>query len=120
MLILSKPIQHPTWPANIISTKKKNGQIHCYIDFCNLNKVCPKDEFPLPDIEILVDATASHSMFSLIDGFNGYNQIKMGPSDVKKVAVRTPIGKFYYTVVPLGLKSDGATYERTMTVIFHK
>lgn len=55
-----KPIKLPTWLANIVPVKKKNGQIRCCIDFRDLNKACPKNEFPLPHIDMLVDAAAGH------------------------------------------------------------
>ena len=58
-------------------------------------------------------------MFSFMDGFNGYNQIRMAPKDAEKTAFRTTIGNFYYTVMPFGLKNASATYQRTMTAIFH-
>lgn len=57
-----KPIQHPTWFANILPVKKKNGLIRCCIDFRDLNKACPKNEFPLSNIDMLVDVTAEYSM----------------------------------------------------------
>jgi hypothetical protein len=47
-----KPIQHPRWLSNIVPVKKKNGQIRCCVDFRNLNKACPKDEFPLPNMDL--------------------------------------------------------------------
>uniref|UniRef100_A0A2N9I2Z5 Uncharacterized protein n=1 Tax=Fagus sylvatica TaxID=28930 RepID=A0A2N9I2Z5_FAGSY len=62
---------------------------------------------------------AGHAMFSFMDGFSGYNQIFMTPRDAEKTAFRTPIGNFYYTVMPFGLKNAGATYQRTMTAMFH-
>ena len=99
--------------------KKKNGKIRCCVDFRNLNKACLKDEFPLPNMELLIDSTARHTMFSFMDGFSGYNQIWMSPKDAMKTAFRTPIGNFYYTVMPFGLKNAGATYQRAMTAIFH-
>uniref|UniRef100_A0A2N9J359 RNA-directed DNA polymerase n=1 Tax=Fagus sylvatica TaxID=28930 RepID=A0A2N9J359_FAGSY len=114
-----KPIQHPRWLSNIVPVKKKNGQIRCCVDFRNLNKACPKDEFPLPNMDLLIDSAAGHAMFSFMDGFSGYNQIFMSPRDAEKTAFRTPIGNFYYTVMPFGLKNAGATYQRTMTAIFH-
>uniref|UniRef100_A0A2N9INS0 RNA-directed DNA polymerase n=1 Tax=Fagus sylvatica TaxID=28930 RepID=A0A2N9INS0_FAGSY len=114
-----KPIQHPRWLSNIVPVKKKNGQIRCCVDFRNLNKACPKDEFPLPNMDLLIDSAAGHAMFSFIDGFSGYNQIFMTPRDAEKTAFRTPIGNFYYTVMPFGLKNAGATYQRTMTAMFH-
>ena len=116
---LIKPIMHPKWLSNIVLVKKKNGQIRCCVDFRNLNKACPKDEFPLPNMDRLVDSAAGHAMFSLMDGFNGYNQIRMSSKDAAKTAFRTPIGNFYYTVMPFSLKNAGATYQRAMTAIFH-
>ena len=92
------------------------------MDFRNLNKACPKDEFPLPNIDLLVDlaiGAIGSSMFSFMDGYSGYNQIRMATKDAEKTAFRTPIGNFYYTVMPFGLKNAGATYLRTMTAIFH-
>lgn len=69
-----KPIQHPTWLTNIVPVKKKkNGQIRCCIDFRDLNKACPKGEFSLPNIDMLVDPTAGHSMFFFMDRSRGYN-----------------------------------------------
>ena len=97
-----KPIQHPRWLSNIVPVKKKNGQIRCYVDFRNLNKTCPKDEFPLPNMDLLIDSVAGSAMFSFMDGFSGYNQIKIAPKDAEKTAFRTPIGNFYYTVCPSG------------------
>ena len=97
--------------------KKKNGQIRCCIDFKNLNKVCPKDEFPLPNMDLLIDSATRSAMFSFMDGFSGYNQIRMAPKDMEKTAFRTTIGNFYYTVMPFGLKNASATYQRAMTAI---
>uniref|UniRef100_A0A2N9FDC7 Reverse transcriptase domain-containing protein n=1 Tax=Fagus sylvatica TaxID=28930 RepID=A0A2N9FDC7_FAGSY len=114
----TRPV-HPRWLSNIVPMKKKNGQIRCCVDFRNLNKACPKDEFPLPNMDLLIDSAAGHAMFSFMDGFSGYNQILMSPRDAEKTAFRTPIGNFYYTVMPFGLKNAGATYQRTMTAMFH-
>ena len=114
-----KPIQHPHWLSNIVPVKKKNRQIRCYVDFKNLNRVCPKDEFPLPNMDLLIDSMAGNAMFSFMDRFSGYNQIKMALKDVEKNTFRTPMGNFYYTVMPFGLKNTSATYQREMTAIFH-
>ena len=114
-----KPIQHPKWLFNIVPVKKRNGQIRFCMDFRNLNKPYPKDEFPLPNIDLLVDSAAGSFMFSFMDGYNGYNQIRMVAKDAEKTAFKTLIGNFYYTVMPSGLKNAGATYQRTMIAIFH-
>ena len=99
--------------------KKKNGQIRCCVDFRNLNKACPKDEFLLPNMDLLIDSATGRAMFSFMDGFRGYNQICMSTKDAEKIAFRTPIDNFYYTVIPFSLKNAGVTYQRTMTAMFH-
>ena len=106
-----KPIQHLRWLSNIVPVNKKNGQIRYCVDFRNLNKVCSKDEFPLPNMDLLIDSMARSAMFSFMDGFIGYNQIRMAPKDAEKTAFRTPMGNFYYTVMPFGLKNAGVTYQ---------
>ena len=110
---------HPSWLSNIVPVKMKNGKIRCCVDLQNLNKAYPKDEFPLPNMDMLIDSVAGHAMFSFMDGFSGYNHIKMSSKDAAKTAFQTLIGNFHYTVMPFGLKNVRATYQRAMTVIFH-
>ena len=105
-----KPIQHPCWLSNIVLVKKKNGQIRCCVDFKNLNRVYLKDEFPLLNMDLLIDSAARSVMFSFMDEFSGYNQIRMAPKDAEKTAFRTPMGNFYYIVMHSRLKNAGATY----------
>ena len=66
-----------------------------------------------------MDLTAGHEMLSLMDGFSGYNQIKIVEEDQHKMTFTTPWGAFCYQVMPFGLKNAGATYQRAMTTIFH-
>ena len=61
-------------------------------------------------MDVPIDSTTGHEMFSFMDDFSGYNQIRMSPKDAEKTAFQTPIGNFYYTVMPFGLKNAGATY----------
>ena len=89
------------------------------MDFRILNKGCPKDEFPLPNIDLLVDSFARSSMFSSMNGYGGYNQIWMAAKDVEKTTFRTPIENFYWTVMPFDLKNARAMYQHTMMAIFH-
>ena len=65
-----KPIQHLRWLSNIVPVKKKNGQIRGSIDFRNLNRTCRKDEFPLPNMDLLIDSVAGSAMFSFMDEFS--------------------------------------------------
>ena len=65
-----KPIQYLRWLSNIVPVKKKNGQIRCSVDFRNLNRTCRKDEFPLPNMDLLIDSAVGSAMFSFMDGFS--------------------------------------------------
>ena len=89
------------------------------VDYRDLNKASPKDDFPLPHIDMLVHNTAKFKVFSFMDGFSGYNQIKMAPEDMEKTTFITPWGTYCYKVMPFGLKNAGATYQRAMTTLFH-
>ena len=114
-----KPIHRPRWLSNIVLVEKKNGLIRCCVDFRNPNWVCLKDKFPLSNMDLLIDSMAGSAMFSFMGGFSGYNRIRMALKDAEKTTFRTPIGNFYYIVMPFELKNAGATYQRTMTTIFH-
>ena len=69
--------KYPQWVANIVSIPKKDGKVRMCVDYRDLNRASPKDNFPLPHIDTLVDNTAKHSLFSFMDGFSGYNQIRI-------------------------------------------
>ena len=102
----------------MVLVKKANGKWRMCIDFKKLNKVCPKDSYPLPRIDQLVDATSGHELLTFIDAFSGYNQIKMAPKDEKQIAFITDRGLFCYRVMPFGLKNAGVTYQRLVNKIF--
>src|ERR1051325_10829394 len=89
------------------------------VDYRDLNKASPKDDFPLPHIDVLVDNTAQHKVFSFMDGLSGYNQIKMAPEDMEKTTFVTQWGTFCYKVMPFGLKNAGAIYQRAMVALFN-
>ena len=88
------------------------------VDFMNLNKACPKNSYPLPRIDTLVDSTARHQLLSFMDVFSGYNQIRMDESDQEKTSFVTSQGLFCYKVMHFGLKNTGATYQRLMNKMF--
>ncbi|KAL8114078.1 hypothetical protein AgCh_021094 [Apium graveolens] len=111
-------IQFPEWLANPVMVKNANGKWRMCIDFTDLNDACPKDCFPLPRIDTLIDATAGHEMLSFMDGFSGYNQIKMHKDDIPKVSFITDFGVYCYLVMAFGLKNAGATYQRLVNKIF--
>ena len=74
-------VDYPDWLANVFLVKKENGKWRLCIDFIDVNRACPKDNFPLTRIDLIVDATSSHELLSFMDAFSGYNQIRMEPSD---------------------------------------
>ena len=98
--------------------KKPNGKWRMCVDFTDLNRACPKDSYPLPRIDTLVDSTARHELLSFMDVFSGYNQIKMKEEDQEKTSFVTSHGLFCYKVMPFGLKNAGATYQRLMNKMF--
>ena len=89
---------------------KKRSKWRVWVDYTDLNDVCPKDSFPLLCIDQIVDALVGHGKLSFLDAFSGYHQIPMYPPDVEKTSFITPHGLFCYNVMPFGLKNVGATY----------
>ena len=104
-----REVEYPEWLANVLLVKKVNGKWRLCIDFTYINRVCPKDSFPLPWIDFIVDATADHELLSFMDAFSGYNQISMDPNDQEKTSFVTSQGTYCYRVMPFGLKNGGAT-----------
>ncbi|KAL5578691.1 hypothetical protein UlMin_011133 [Ulmus minor] len=88
------------------------------VDFIDLNKACPKDSFPFPMIDQLVDATAGHELLSFMDAYCGYNQIRMHQPDQEHTTFLTDQGLYCYKVMPFGLKNAGATYQRLVNKMF--
>ncbi|KAK8584260.1 hypothetical protein V6N12_068506 [Hibiscus sabdariffa] len=111
-------VTYSDWVANIVPVHKKDGKVRMSMDYRDLNRASPKDSFPFPHIDTMVDNTACHSYFSYMDGFYGYNQIKMCPDYMSKTTFVTLWGTFCYKVMPFGLKNAGATYQRTLVVLF--
>ena len=110
-----KEVFYPEWLANTVVVRKKNGKWRVCVDFTNLNRAYPKDPFPIPRIDQLVDATVGHPWMSFLDVFQGYHQIPLALEDQEKTAFVTPTGNYYYKVMPFGLKNARSTYQRMMT-----
>ena len=113
-----KEIFYPQWLVNTVVVKKKTGKWRVCVDFTDLNKVCPKDPFPMPRIDQLVDATVGHPRMSFLNAFQGYHQIPLAAKDQKKTVFVTPVGNYHYKVMPFGLKNAGSTYQWMMTKMF--
>jgi hypothetical protein len=91
------------------------------VDFRNLNRATPKDEYPMSIVDLLIDSVLGNKVISFLDGNAGYNQIFMAKEDVNKTAFRCPgfVGLFEWVVVTFGLKNTGVTYQRSMNLIFY-
>ena len=87
-------VNYPEWLPNVVLLLKKDGKVRMCVDFRDLNKASPKDDFPLLDIDFLVDNTARHALLSFMDGFSRYNQIKMALEDMEKTSFITPWGTY--------------------------
>ena len=113
-----KEVFYPEWLANTVVVKKKSGKWRVCVDFTNLNKACPKDPFPMPKIDQLLDTTVSHPQMSFLDAFQGYHQIPLALDDQEKTTFVTPVGNYHHKVMPFGLKNAGSIYQRMMTTMF--
>ncbi|CAA0837255.1 Uncharacterized mitochondrial protein AtMg00860, partial [Striga hermonthica] len=113
-----KKIQFPEWLSNTVMVSKLGGKWRMFIDFRDLNKACPKDLYPLPRIDQLVDSTAGCELLSLMDASQGYHQIPLAKEDWKRVSFITSKGTYCYVFMPFRLKNAGATYQRLVDQIF--
>jgi hypothetical protein len=116
-----RPCRYAEWISSVVPVQKKDGRWRVCVEFRDLNRATPKDEYPMPVAEMLINAAAGHKILSFMDGNAGYNQIFMAPEDINKTAFRVPgaVGLFEYVVMMFGLKNAGATYQRAMNYIFH-
>jgi hypothetical protein len=113
-----EPVAYPMWLANVVMVQKKSGKWRMCIDFTNLNKACPKDNFPLPRIDKIIDSAAGCEVMSLLDCFSGYHQIYMKEEDKASTNFIRPFGTYCFIRMPEGLKNAGSTFSHlTKTVL---
>ena len=110
---------YTTWLSNVVLIKKANGKWRMCVDYIDLNKACPRDAYPLPNIDRVVDGAAGNKVLSFLDAYSGYNQIPMATSDMNKTAFITDDANYFYKVIAFGLKNAGATYQRLMDKVFN-
>jgi hypothetical protein len=113
--------RYAEWISSIVPVQKKDGRWRVYVDFRDLNRATPKDEYLMPVAETLINATAGNKILSFMDGNAHYNLIFMALEDIHNTAFRVPgaVGLFKYVVMTFGLKNAGVTYQRAMNYIYH-
>ncbi|GKV13482.1 hypothetical protein SLEP1_g24484 [Rubroshorea leprosula] len=111
-------VDYCEWVANLVLVKKANGKWRMCIDYTNLNDACPKDCYPMPNIDKLVEAASGNERLSLLDAYSGYHQVPMAPADEDKTSFYAGDDIYCYVMMPFGLKNAGATYQKMVTIVF--
>ncbi|GJS93903.1 reverse transcriptase domain-containing protein [Tanacetum coccineum] len=117
---IMKEVHYHDWLSNPVMIKKHDDSWRMCVDFKDLNKACPKDGYPLPEIDWKVESLCGFPFKCFLDAYKGYHQIQMAKEDEEKTAFITSQGIFCYTKMPFGLRNAGATYQRPVNKAFHK
>ncbi|GJV38543.1 reverse transcriptase domain-containing protein [Tanacetum coccineum] len=118
--VIMKEVHYHDWLYNLVMVKKHDDSWRMCVDFKDLNKACPKDGYPLPEIDWKVESLCGFPFKCFLDAYKGYHQIQMAKEDEEKTAFITSQGIFCYTKMPFGLRNAGATYQRLVDKAFHK
>lgn len=110
--------KYQSWVANPVMVKKSDGGWRMCVDFTDINKACPKDCYPLPEIDWKVESLAEFLLKCFLDAYKGYHQIQMAETDEDKITFFTSKGIYCYRKMPFGLKNAGATYQRLVDKVF--
>ncbi|GKV45313.1 hypothetical protein SLEP1_g52418 [Rubroshorea leprosula] len=111
-------VDYCEWVTNSVLVKKANGKWRMCIDYTNLNDACPKDCYPMPNIDKLVEAASGNERLSLLDAYSGYHQVPMAPEDEEKTSFYAGDEIYCYVMMPFDVKNAGATYQKMVTIVF--
>ncbi|GJU93407.1 reverse transcriptase domain-containing protein [Tanacetum coccineum] len=115
---IMREVYYHDWLSNPVMVKKHDGSWRMCVDFTDLNKACPQDCYPLPEIDWKIESLCGYPFKCFLDAYKGYHQIQMAESDEEKTAFHTSQGVYCYTKMPFGLKNAGATYQRLVDRAF--
>ena len=113
-------VPYSEWVSSIVMVPKKNGKIRICQDYRKLNAITKKYYFPLSFTDSILDAISGHESYSFLDGFLGYNQVKIAKEDQLKTTFTTDWGTYAYMVMPFGLCNAPTTFQCVMTQAFQK
>jgi hypothetical protein len=113
-----REVFHPEWLANLVLVKKKNKKWRMCVNYMSFNKACPKDLFPLPRIDQVVDSTSGCETLCFLDAYSGHHQIAMCIADQLTTSFITPFGVYCYQTMAFELTNAGATFQRCMRHVF--
>ncbi|GJT86396.1 reverse transcriptase domain-containing protein [Tanacetum coccineum] len=116
---IMREVHYHDWLSNPVMEKKSDNSWRMCVDFKDLNKACPKDGYPLPEIDWKVESLCGFPFKCFMDAYKGYHQIQMAEEDEEKTAFITNQGIFCYTKMPFGLRNADATYQRLVDKTFH-
>jgi hypothetical protein len=102
-----RPVDYPSWLSNPVLVENPDGSWCMCIDYTSLNKVCPKDEYPLPRICQIIDSTMSCELLSFLDAYLSHHQISLAVDDEEKTVFITPFGIYCYTKMAFSLQNRG-------------
>jgi hypothetical protein len=111
------PVDYPSWLANPAPIEKLDGSWRMSIEYISLNKACPKDDYPLLHICLIVNSTASCELLLFLDAYSSYHQTSLVVDDEEKIVFITPFGIFCYTKMAFGLKNGRATYQKCIHIV---
>ncbi|GJV37275.1 reverse transcriptase domain-containing protein [Tanacetum coccineum] len=117
---IMKEVHYHSWLSNPVMVKKHDNSWRMCVDFKDLNKACPKDGYPLPEIDWKVESLCGYPFKCFLDAYKGYHQIQMAKEDEEKTTFITSQGMFCYSKMPFGLKNAGTTYQRLVDKAFQK
>ncbi|GJS74764.1 reverse transcriptase domain-containing protein [Tanacetum coccineum] len=117
---IMKEVHYHSWLSNPVMVKKHDGTWRMCVDFKDLNNACPKDCYPLPEIDWKVESLCGYPFKCFLDAYKGYHQIKMAKEDEEKTAFITSQGIFCYSKMSFGLKNVGSTYQRLVDKAFQR
>ncbi|GJZ95895.1 reverse transcriptase domain-containing protein [Tanacetum coccineum] len=117
---IMREVHYHDWLSNPVMVKKSDNSWRMCVDFKDLNKACPKDGYPLPEIDWKVESLCGFPFKCFLDAYKGYHQIQMAEEDEEKTVFNTNQGIFCYTKMPFGLRNAGATYQRLVDKTFYE